>query len=355
MDTLRRASCALVCMLAAAGGCSAAERPLEIVFADMAGGAGILIVTPAGESVLIDCGSRCRDERDAKRIAAGAQALGVEAIDHLVITHYDSDHWGGVLQLAGRIPIRRFYDHGPIESHPEDRNYASYLADYQKACKGVRTTLRPADRLPLGKSTKPPVEIVCVAAAASVGDRPAQPCTVHPPYPKDRSENINSIAMVLEHGAFRAYLGADLTKNLEHDLVCPVNRIGEVDLFQVSHHGLPMSSHPLLCRLIDPTVAVFLNGKRKGAHPEVHAAVRAAPHLQAVWQVHENLVHPEVNPPQAFIANPGPKAGGEPIRVTCDLAGGRFSVQCGLEGKPTWYPIRPEKAARQTYRPSGPK
>jgi len=346
MRSLGRNLCALLCLLGTFSASRAAERPLEIVFADMQGGAGTLIVTPAGESVLIDCGSRCGDQRDARRIAAAAKALGLEAIDHLVITHYDSDHWGGTLQLSRLIPVRRFYDHGPLKEHPRDRNYASYLADYEKACKGARTTLRAGDRLPLRAAGKPPVEILCVAARARVGDRAAPTCTKHRRYPKDKTENVNSIALVLEHGRFRVFFAGDITKNIEHDLVCPANRIGEADLYQVSHHGLPVSNNPLLVRAIDPSVAIFLNGKRKGAHPDVHAALKACPHLRAVWQLHENLVHRGVNPPAAFIANPGPKAAGTPIRLTCDLAAQRFALCRGLTGNPIWYPIRPDKARR---------
>ena len=137
---------------------------------------------------------------------------------------------------------------------------------------------------------------------------------------------------------------ADITKNVEHDLVCPVNRIGVVDLFQVDHHGLRQSNNPLLCRAIDPTVAIMLNGVRKGAHPETHAALRTAPHLRAVYHLHENLADRAANPPPAFIANPGAESSGKPVRVTCDLGKQRFAVRCGIEGDPDWYPIRAGKA-----------
>ena len=126
--------------------------------------------------------------------------------------------------------------------------------------------------------------------------------------------------------------------------MCPVNRIGVVDLFQVDHHGLRLSNNPLLCQAIDPTAAIMLNGKRKGAHPETHAAPKTAPHLQAVYQLHENLEDRAANPPAEFIANPGADSTGKPIRVTVDLPQRRFAVRLGVEGEPTWHPIRPDKA-----------
>jgi len=86
------------------------KKSLQIAFIDTEGGAATLIVTPAGESVLIDCGNP--GTRDAERIHAAAKALGLEAIDHLAITHWHLDHYGSLDRLAKLIPIRHFYDRG---------------------------------------------------------------------------------------------------------------------------------------------------------------------------------------------------------------------------------------------------
>src|SRR5436309_9374551 len=94
-------------------------RGLDITFIDVEGGAATLIVTPAGESVLIDCG--WAGDRDPGRIAKAADALGVKAIDHLVITHWHTDHYGGVEKLSKLMPVRHFYDHGIPDSLAEDK------------------------------------------------------------------------------------------------------------------------------------------------------------------------------------------------------------------------------------------
>src|SRR5262245_10820084 len=90
----------------------AAEPPrgLDIYFVDTEGGAATLIVTPAGESVLIDCGNP--GNRDAERIHRVAERVGLKAIDHLIITHWHTDHYGGVGRLTQLLPVRNFYDHG---------------------------------------------------------------------------------------------------------------------------------------------------------------------------------------------------------------------------------------------------
>src|SRR5437016_13741903 len=98
-----------------------AEPPpgLDIYFIDAEGGAATLVVTPQGESVLIDCGNP--GARDAERIhkAATGQA-GLRAIDHLVATHWHTDHYGGVERLSRLMPIRHYYDHGIPASLQED-------------------------------------------------------------------------------------------------------------------------------------------------------------------------------------------------------------------------------------------
>src|ERR1043165_2193709 len=89
----------------------ATPKTLDIYFIDVEGGAATLIVTPRGESLLIDTGFP--GDRDAGRIAHVALELaGLKQIDHCVITHWHRDHVGGVAPLAKLIPIRNFYDHG---------------------------------------------------------------------------------------------------------------------------------------------------------------------------------------------------------------------------------------------------
>ena len=87
------------------------SKPLDIYFIDVEGGAATLIVTPTGQSLLIDTGFP--GDRDAGRIAhAALEIAGLKQIDHCVITHWHRDHVGGVPALAKLIPIKNYYDHG---------------------------------------------------------------------------------------------------------------------------------------------------------------------------------------------------------------------------------------------------
>ena len=99
-------------LLAASAALLPAAKNLEVYSIDVEGGQATLIVSPSGESMLVDTGWGGHNKRDAERIAAAAKAAGVKKIDYLVITHYHTDHVGGVGQLAEKLPIRNFVDHG---------------------------------------------------------------------------------------------------------------------------------------------------------------------------------------------------------------------------------------------------
>ena len=81
----------------------------------MEGGQATLFVTPDGKSLLIDTGWPDNNGRDADRITAAAKDAKISKIDFVLITHFHDDHVGGAPQLAGKIPVGTFIDHG--ENH----------------------------------------------------------------------------------------------------------------------------------------------------------------------------------------------------------------------------------------------
>src|SRR5262245_55845389 len=94
---------------------------LDIYVIDVEGGNATLLVPPSGESVLIDSGNVAREAaiRDAERIMAAVKDAGLTQIDHLITTHWHNDHFGAMAELAKRVPIRHFIDHGPtVQPNP---------------------------------------------------------------------------------------------------------------------------------------------------------------------------------------------------------------------------------------------
>ncbi len=286
---------------------SRSARPLTIYVVDVEGGNATLFVSPAGESVLIDTGNGgAAAARDVDRIMAAVKESGLTQIDHLVTTHWHGDHFGGMAELASRIPIRHFVDHGPNvqpAAAADDFLQKVYPSLYAK---GTRTVAKPGDRIAM---TGIDWRIVTSAGSAIQTPLPgagrANPhCASFKPQNADPTENAQSVGSIITFGKFRvAHLG-DLTWNKEFDLMCPANRIGTVDLFVVSHHGQPVSNSPVLVHALQARVAIMNNGTRKGGQPDAMRILYSAPRLEDLWQIHFSLLAgQEYTTPGLFIAN----------------------------------------------------
>ncbi len=341
---------ACCCLLVALASPSRAAPPKgpTIYFIDTEGGAATLIVTPAGESVLIDCGNP--GARDAERIHKMAREAGIDAIDNLIITHWHVDHYGGVAHLAELMPIRKFFDRGIPEKLDDDpKNFPLLIQAYKKASAGKSITLKPGDEVPLKQTPgDPPLSLLCLCASgATIPDAPGAPAnpiaTENVPQPADPSDNARSLGFLFRYGDFRFLDLGDLTWNNEFKLVHPTNKIGLIDVFQSTHHGLEISNNSVLIKSVEPRVAVFNNGPRKGGHPSVVATLRRLPGIQAIYQMHRNLNSAaQDNTDPDFIANKGPsdQCPAEGIRLSVAADGKSYEVAVDHDGKPRRFETR---------------
>lgn len=311
----------------------ARAKDLKIYFIDVEGGQATLIVTPSGESMLVDAGWPGYKGRDAERIVNAAKRAGVNEIDYLLVTHYHLDHVGGVEPLAARIPIKTFVDHG--ENTETGKQAAELSASYERArAKGKRLTVKPGDKIPLKG-----VDVTVVAARGEHiasplpgAGQPAGGCEAAEKKAADPTENGKSVGFVLKYGKFRFVDLADLTWNAELPLVCPKNLIGNADLFLVSHHAVNLSNSPVLVKALSPRVAVIGNGARKGGSPDTMMLVRKTPGVEDVWQLHYTPAATDANAKEAFIANlADPCEIGENIEVSAESSGS-FEVTNGRTG-----------------------
>ena len=294
---------ALAAMAASAQ--SGSSKTLDIYFIDTEGGHAALYVSPSGESLLMDTGSR--GGRDTDRILAAIQAAGVKQIDTLILTHYHSDHVGGVEELAARIPILRFYDHGP-NSEPREQ-VPGFQKLYEGLCaKAKCTTVAPGDRIPFagvtvtvvtsnGQVLKKPLPGAGKPNPACAGFKPRDESRVDP-------DNTMSVGVVMAYGKFRTVNLGDFTWNKEQDLMCPNNPIGTVDLYLTSHHGIDQSGSAALVHGLHPRVAVMNNSNFKGGAIQTMQVLHTSPGLEDIWQLHwANAAGLEQNSPGLFIAN----------------------------------------------------
>src|SRR5438874_7434150 len=278
---------------------------LNIYYIDTEGGQSTLFVGPAGESLLVDTGNA--GDRDLGRIVETVKTAGVKQIDHMWTTHYHGDHVGALLALAKQFPIMHFYDHG--KPHPNDRIVsAAFLSSYEDLSQGKRTIVKPGNKVKMIG-----LDITTVASAnqfirsnLSGGGRQNASCTGV--QKKDETaymdpDNGESAGFVLAFGRFRTVDLGDLTWNGELDLMCPTNRIGTVDLYLTSHHGLEKSGSPALVYALQPRVAVMNNGTRKGGTPDAFSVIHKALGLEDLWQLHWSYNAGLDNSPATFLAN----------------------------------------------------
>jgi len=283
------------------GGGAAARSTLDIHWIDVEGGAATLLVAPTGESLLVDAGFPGNDDRDVDRVLAALATAGVTRLDHVITTHYHTDHVGGVTALASRFTVGRFIDHGPTVEG------GSLFSGYMTAIAGrTRVIARPGDRFQLGE-----VEILILTAAGEVIDPPptgsganalCAGAAMMDERPTD--ENPQSVGFVARFGSFDFLDLGDLTWQVEDRLVCPTNRVGMVDLYQVSHHGLGISNSPQLVHAVAPVVAVMNNGATKGGETAAFDVLRTSPGLEALYQLHRSMnTDAAHNSEEALIAN----------------------------------------------------
>ncbi len=260
--------------------CFAASGDLTAYLIDVEGGQSTLFVTPSGQSVLIDTGFPGFNGRDADRIAATAKLAGVTQIDYLLITHYHADHVGGVPAIAARLPIKNFIDHGDTVEHTPAGQ--KLYDDYQKeVAKGNHIVVKPGDKLPIKG-----LDWTIVSAAGNVIEKPlpgaGQPnplCAAFKPKDADPTENARSVGSVIVLGKFRVVDLGDLTWNKEQDLMCPANKLGQADVYIVSHHGQDISGSAALVHALHPKVAIMDNGEKKGGTIEAWDTIHSSPGL----------------------------------------------------------------------------
>ena len=289
----------------------AAPKELNIYMIDVEGGGGTLIVSPSGESLLIDSGSGGHDDRDPKRIADLARNVAhITKIDYVLITHYHGDHIGGIYALSKLIPIGRYLDHGELTLELQKPEMVAWWRDYKALTGDDRTVLKAGDKIPLKG-----VNATVVIAAGQAITTPLKGGGPNPVYCKDAvqkptdqdPENGMSIGTVLTYGHFRFSDLGDLPWIQEQLLACPTNMIGHVDVYQTNHHGFDRSGSPQLVWALQPRVAIMNNGFKKAGNQFTFETIRKSLNFEDLWQSHLSLnADKAIQSDEKMIANADP-------------------------------------------------
>jgi competence protein ComEC len=267
-----------------------APKGLQIYFVDVEGGQATLFITPEGRSLLIDTGWPGNNGRDADRIVAAAKDAGIKKIDFVLITHFHDDHVGGATQLAAKIPVGTFIDHGE-NRETNGEGAQRVFAAYQRLLatgKYKRISAKPGEVLPITG-----MQVRVVSADGALIERPLPgggkenaSCANAAKPPVDTTENPRSLGTLITFGKLRILDLADLTSDKEMELMCPMNKIGVVDIYIVSHHGFVQSGSAVLVHAIAPRVAIMDNGAKKGGSPAAWDVIEKSPELEDLWQLH---------------------------------------------------------------------
>src|SRR5580700_1145682 len=297
----------LLVQLSLDGAAAQTRTTLDIYVIDVEEGNATLLVPPSGESLLIDTGNVAPDAavRDAGRIMAAIQDARLTQIDHLIITHWHGDHFGGVAELAKLIPIKHFIDHGAnVQPAPAADDFIA-KTDPELYAKARHTVVKPGDKIAVAG-----IEVRVVTAAGATiktalpgAGAPNPYCASFKPG-ENNAEDPMSVGVHVKFGKFRTLHLGDLTRNKEFELMCPNNRIGAIDLLLGLHHGQATSNSEVLVHAVHPRVAIMNNGTRKGGEPETMRTVHSSPGLEDLWQLHFSILSgQEYSVPGMFIAN----------------------------------------------------
>jgi beta-lactamase superfamily II metal-dependent hydrolase len=311
------------------------SKHLLIYTIDVEGGQSTLLVSPSGASILIDTGWPGNNGRDAVRIQAAMKDAGISQIDHVLITHFHTDHVGGVPELVKRVKVGEFLDHGP---NREDSDITRHdFAAYLKAIDGTpRRIVHPGDTIAI-----PGLKVVVlvadgehIAAVPGIKPEPNPYCTTERAWPADPSENARSSGVLVTFGKFKFLDLGDLTGAKEVALVCPNNPIGAVDLYLVDHHGMDLSNARALVDAIHPVASIMINGAHKAGMPEAWQTVHDSPGMQDLYMLHtaegSDAAHNSTEP---LIANPkGSATDGAYFKVVAS-ASGAFSITNSRTGQ----------------------
>jgi competence protein ComEC len=324
----------------------ARDGQLDIYFVDVEGGAATVIVTPDGESVLIDSGYPDNGGRDRDRILNVLQDVAkLDHLDHAVVSHWHLDHFGNHAVIAAKFKVVNFWDRGIPDMLQEDPGFVDRIIPYRAASQNQSKTLKAGEMLPL-KSSGTPLKVQVVTASGEVIPNQGEPnpyANQNKPQAEDATDNAKSISLLLSFGRFKFLCCGDLTWNTEAKLMTPNNPLGQIDLFMATHHGLSVSNNPVMVLALDPRVCVTCNGPTKGAEKETIGTLNRVKSLQAMYQLHRNvrLSEPE-QAPVSNIANLAETANckGTWIKATVAKDGATYTVQIGPEGTPRKFETR---------------
>lgn len=202
-------------------------------------GQGQCILARDGESTLmIDCGGS-GGAKAGSLAAEYLDSLGENRVDLLLLTHYDTDHIGGVETLLGQVTVGKVL-----------------MPDYEPE-NGEREVLAAA-----AQSAGTEVLVLEEDASARVGQ---WQLTVYAGQ-GDREGKDQGLAVLLQAGDMSLLITGDMDAEGEWRLL-RTHDLPQVDVLVAGHHGAKSSTSEPLLELLQPKAVAISVGKNSYGHP----------------------------------------------------------------------------------------
>ena len=327
-----------------------ADKSADFYFVDVGHGNATFVISPSGETMLIDVGT----SRAADRVYKFMQQNGIKKIDYLFITHFEEDHMGGAVALSEKVPIINWVDHGESVTYGKSDDWwkgrrqpwsrpgmgamdDEHMDKYKAArAKGHHIVVKPGDHLPIkgidaivvtggGKNLTTPLK---------GAGQPNPACAETQPRLEDDAEDGQSLGILVSVGKFRFINLGDTDWNPSYRLFCPNNMVGKVDVYLITHHAQSFSKtygdnlkpvpggpdqklyywslsccSPAEVWGLHPRVAVLSMGAEghRAGDDEAMKTVDKSPGIEGLWMTEKIVGGGEAghNPPDDQIANIG--------------------------------------------------
>lgn len=252
-----------------------AQAPeLEVVFFDVGMGDSTLIVSPSGQTMLIDGGLNGHGNNT---ILPFLLERDIQRLDYISATHYHNDHVGGLDEIAKSqsVSVGEVLDRGDV-----DLPSSQPFLDYKSAFQAIRREVLPGDVIDLGEGVK----VRCLAvngvlAGGAVIDLAGS----------GQQENSASISWLLSYGDFQMFVGGDLTGGsaMSVNIEKPVGLVsGDVDVYKANMHGSSISSTGPFLRSLHPEFVVLSVGTPNSSNfprPDTLARLNSRDRAIPVW------------------------------------------------------------------------
>ena len=256
---------------------------LRVTFLDVGQGDSAVIELPQGGVVLIDGGATYeRVDMGRSVVAPFLWNRGIRRVDHVIGTHPQLDHVGGLAWILGHVPVAHFWTNGA--TRPEEFWHKIERTLLQR---GLSATVAEEGRLMIEEGS-------CRLVALN-------PVPVQAVTPGGKRESLNNLSVVtqLSCGKQQMLFTGDAERETLSRLA-QSGSLGRITLLKVPHHGARSSLEQRWLETIRPEVAVVSVARHNPyGHPagEVLAAYEA---VQAqVWRTdRDGAVWVDIDPAQ---------------------------------------------------------